>query len=81
MLALAENAWAQNGAELTQESCLDDKDFHMHGVTMNELMKVPMLLYEYTGKNYKLLYCIALGYPDESPEAKPRRQDMIKFMD
>ena len=23
----------------------------------------------------------ALGYPDESPEAKPRRQDMIKFMD
>ena len=32
-------------------------------------------------KNYKLLYCIALGYPDESPEAKPRRQDMIKFMD
>ena len=32
-------------------------------------------------KGYKLLYCIALGYPDESPEAKPRRQDMIKFMD
>lgn len=32
-------------------------------------------------KSYKLLYCIALGYPDESPEAKPRRQDMIKFMD
>ena len=32
-------------------------------------------------KNYTLLYCIALGYPDESPEAKPRRQDMIKFMD
>jgi len=32
-------------------------------------------------KGYKLLYCIALGYPDESPEAKPRRQDMLKFMD
>lgn len=32
-------------------------------------------------KNYKLLYCIALGYPAESPEAKPRRQDMIRFMD
>ena len=32
-------------------------------------------------KGYRLLYCIALGYPDESPEAKPRRQDMIKFMD
>ncbi|WP_255415320.1 MULTISPECIES: hypothetical protein [Prevotellaceae] len=32
-------------------------------------------------KGYKQLYCIALGYPDESPEAKPRRQDMLKFMD
>lgn len=32
-------------------------------------------------EGYELLYCIALGYPDESPEAKPRREDMIKFMD
>lgn len=32
------------------------------------------------GKNYELLYCIALGYPNESPEAKPRREDMIKFL-
>lgn len=30
---------------------------------------------------YKLLYCIALGYPAETPKAKPRRDDMIKFMD
>lgn len=30
---------------------------------------------------YELLYCIALGYPNESPEAKPRRDDMIKFME
>lgn len=32
-------------------------------------------------KGYKLLYCIALGYPAEIPKAKPRRDDMIKFMD
>ena len=32
-------------------------------------------------KGYKLLYCIALGYPTETPKAKPRRNDMIKFMD
>lgn len=32
-------------------------------------------------KGYQLLYCIALGYPDETPEAKPRRDDMIRFVD
>lgn len=32
-------------------------------------------------KGYKLLYCIALGYPAETPKAKPRRDDMIKFTD
>lgn len=65
LLALAENAWAQNGAELTQESCLDDKDFHMHGVTMNELMKVPMLLYEYTGKKEYLKAALNADYKME----------------
>lgn len=32
-------------------------------------------------KGYKLLYCIALGYPDETPEAKPRTMDKIKYME
>lgn len=32
-------------------------------------------------KGYKLLYCISLGYPAETPKAKPRRDGMIKFMD
>lgn len=31
-------------------------------------------------KGYILLYCIALGYPDEAPKAKPRREDKIRFM-
>lgn len=30
-------------------------------------------------ENYNLLYAIALGYPDESPKAKPRNFDKIKF--
>lgn len=30
---------------------------------------------------YELLYCIALGYPDESPKAKPRKSDKIRYID
>ena len=30
-------------------------------------------------EGYELLYCIALGYPDETPEAKPRTMDKIKY--
>ena len=32
-------------------------------------------------KGYQLLCCIALGYPDETPEAQPRRDDMIRFVE
>ena len=32
-------------------------------------------------EGYDLLYCIALGYPDEAPEAKPRRDDMIRYIE
>lgn len=32
-------------------------------------------------EGYNLLYCIALGYPDETPEAKPRRDDMIRYIE
>ena len=27
---------------------------------------------------YDLLYCIAMGYPNENPDARPRKEDMIK---
>lgn len=65
LLALAEQAWAQGGAELTQENCLDDSELHMHGVTMNELMKVPMLLYQYTGKQEYLRAALNADYKME----------------
>lgn len=32
-------------------------------------------------EGYELLYCIALGYPDEKPDAKPRKDDMIKYVE
>ena len=32
-------------------------------------------------EGYELLYCIAFGYPDETPEAKPRNEAKIQFID
>ena len=50
LLELAEAVWADGGGDLTQEDCLDDSVLDIHGVTMNEMMKIPMILYAYTGK-------------------------------
>ena len=30
---------------------------------------------------YELLYCIAFGYPDETPAAKPRNAEKVRFID
>ena len=32
-------------------------------------------------EGYKLLYCIAFGYPDEAPAAKPRDTAKVKYID
>lgn len=32
-------------------------------------------------KGYELQYCIALGYPDEAPAAKPRSEEKVRFID
>ncbi|MDE6140753.1 MAG: glycoside hydrolase family 127 protein [Alistipes sp.] len=65
LLSLAQQAWAQNGSELTQENCLDESELHMHGVTMNELMKVPVLLYQYTGNEEYLRAALNADYKME----------------
>lgn len=31
--------------------------------------------------DYKLLYCIALGYPDETPDARPRNEEKAHFIE
>lgn len=32
-------------------------------------------------EGYKLLYAIGFGYPDETPQAKPRRLDVVQYVD
>lgn len=32
-------------------------------------------------EGYDLLYCIAIGYPDEQPDAKPRREDKVVYIE
>lgn len=32
-------------------------------------------------EGYELLYCIAFGYPDETPAAKPRNAEKVRFID
>lgn len=32
-------------------------------------------------EGYDLLYCIVMGYPNETPNAKPRKEDMIKYIE
>ena len=42
--------WDNAFAELTPALCSDDSRLNLHGVTMNEMLKIPLLLYEYTGE-------------------------------
>lgn len=48
---------------------------------MNSPQAAPYLKRLGFSDGYRLLYCIGFGYPDESPEAKPRDQDKIRFID
>ena len=32
-------------------------------------------------EGYKFLYCIALGYPDETPDAKPRKEEKVRYIE
>ncbi len=66
LLDLAVNAWERGESNMTQETALDDSEFHMHGVTMNELLKVPLLLYAYTGEE---TYLQAALHAEEKMEA------------
>ena len=66
LLDLAVNSWDRGESNMTQETALDDSEFHMHGVTMNELLKVPLLLYAYTGEEK---YLKAALHAEEKMEA------------
>lgn len=53
LLMKAENAYKAGGFEMDMTQAGSDDYIHMHGVTYCEMLKIPMLLYAYTGKqNY-----------------------------
>ncbi len=42
---------------------------------------VPFLKKLDFSEGYKLLYCIALGFPDETPDAKPRKEEKVRYVE
>ena len=51
LLKLAEDAWAvQDKFAVDETAILSQEPFYMHGVTFDEMLKLPLLLYAYTGK-------------------------------
>lgn len=56
LLERAESAWSQKtfkddwSCDLTPQVCANDKPIYMHGVSYCEEMKIPLLLYAYTGR-------------------------------
>lgn len=67
LLQHAVDAWEEGVSAVTQENCLNDEPFHLHGVTMNELMKIPMILYMYTGQEKYLQAALHADYKMETP--------------
>lgn len=67
LLHRAKAAWDNSYSELNQANCLDDSPLHMHGVTMNEMLKVPMILYAYTGEEQYLQAALNADRKMEEP--------------
>ena len=52
------------------------------GSPVRFLMNSPQAMYRLGfSEGYTPIICIGLGYPDESPEAKPRDAEKVKFVD
>ena len=55
LLQLAEDAWAiQNKFAVDETAITSSEPFYMHSVTFSEMLKLPMLLYAYTGNQHYL---------------------------
>lgn len=54
LLKLAEDSYALGGFEMNASQAGSNDYISMHGVTYTEMLKIPMLLYAYTGKEYYL---------------------------
>lgn len=51
LLSLAEDIWKIGNFEVNEKACLSEEPLDVHGVTFCESVKIPMLLYAYTGKD------------------------------
>lgn len=67
LLRRAKGAWDNSYSELNQTNCTDDSVLRMHGVTMNEMLKVPMILYAYTGEEKYLQAALNADRKMEEP--------------
>lgn len=55
LLKLAEDSWAiQDKFAVDETAITSDEPFYMHAVTFSEMLKLPLLLYAYTGKQHYL---------------------------
>ena len=55
LLQLAEDAWAiQDRFAVDETAIMSSEPFYMHSVTFCEMLKLPLLLYAYTGKQHYL---------------------------
>lgn len=54
LIELAEEGWRDGHFELNESVCLQEEPLDMHGVSCCEELKVPMLLYAYTGNRHYL---------------------------
>ena len=55
LLQLAEDAWAiQDMFAVDETAIMSSEPFYMHSVTFCEMLKLPLLLYAYTGKQHYL---------------------------
>ena len=76
LLDLAEQAWSVKvnkdgwSGDLTPANCADDAPIYMHGVSYSEELKIPLLLYAYTGREEYLREAV-------NAEAKLVRDHML----
>lgn len=67
LLTRSRYVWDNAFAELNPANCSDDSTLRIHGVTVNEIMKVPVILYEYTGEEKYLIQALHADAKMEGP--------------
>ena len=71
LLDLAEEAFKLEKSELTREVVYNDENPHIHGVTYAETMKIPLILYAYTGKKEYLDFALRANKKVEDMDMLP----------